>query len=140
MIDHLVFLAVKEDASHEDIEDAQKLLERCLELAPGFAAARYNYAMLLHRLNDPERALAQVERLLSANPRNPGYRNLCAVILSRVGEYEPVPARRVRLAGRRALVAGPVVVAQQPPVELREPARNERILPHERLEKLRLGL
>ena len=36
-------------------EDAQKLLERCLELAPGFAAARYNYAMLLHRLNDPER-------------------------------------------------------------------------------------
>ena len=60
-------------------EDAQKLLERCLELAPGFAAARYNYAVLLHRLNDTERALAEVERLLSANPRSPAYRNLCAV-------------------------------------------------------------
>jgi tetratricopeptide (TPR) repeat protein len=69
-------------------EDAQKLLERCLELAPGFSAARYNYAVLLHRLNDPERALAEVDRLLAANPRNPGYRNLHAVLLGRVGEYE----------------------------------------------------
>jgi tetratricopeptide (TPR) repeat protein len=69
-------------------EDAQHLLERCLELAPGFSAARYNYAVLLHRLNDPQRALAEIERLLAANPRNPSYRNLHAVILSRVGEYE----------------------------------------------------
>jgi tetratricopeptide (TPR) repeat protein len=69
-------------------EDARKLLERCLQLAPGFAAARHNYAVLLHRLNDPERALAEIERLLKANPRNPSYRNLCAVLLSRIGEYE----------------------------------------------------
>jgi tetratricopeptide (TPR) repeat protein len=44
--------------------------------------------VLLQRLNDTERALAEVERLLSANPRSPAYRNLCAVILSRIGEYE----------------------------------------------------
>jgi len=70
-------------------EDAAlALLERCLELAPGFSAARYNYAALLHRLNDPERSLAEVERLLSANPRSPAYRNLHAVLLTRVGEYE----------------------------------------------------
>ena len=69
-------------------EDALHLLERCLELAPGFSAARYNYAVLLHRLNDPQRALAEVERLLAANARNPSYRNLHAVVLSRVGEYE----------------------------------------------------
>jgi tetratricopeptide (TPR) repeat protein len=68
--------------------DAEALLERCLELAPTFAAARYNYAVLLHRRNDCGRALAEVERLLAVDPRNPGYRNLGAVILSRVGEYE----------------------------------------------------
>jgi tetratricopeptide (TPR) repeat protein len=66
---------------------ALALLERCLELAPGFGAARYNYAVLLHRLNDPERSLAQVERLLASSPRSPSYRNLHAVLLSRVGEY-----------------------------------------------------
>jgi len=68
-------------------EDAARLLERCLELAPGFAAARYNYAVLLHRRNDPGKALVEIERLLAADPRSPSYRNLHAVILSRVGEY-----------------------------------------------------
>lgn len=69
-------------------EDAEKLLVRCLELAPTFSAARYNYAVLLHRLNKPSEALAEVEHLMAADPRNPGYRNLLAVILSRIGEYE----------------------------------------------------
>ncbi len=71
-------------------EDAQKLLERCLELAPGFAAARYNYAVLLHRLNDA-RAGARGNRAPavgeSAQPelpqsvrRNPGpYRRVRAL-------------------------------------------------------------
>jgi tetratricopeptide (TPR) repeat protein len=68
-------------------EDAEHLFERCLELAPGFAPARYGYAILLHRRNDPARALVEVERLLAADPKNPAYRNLCAVILGRVGEY-----------------------------------------------------
>jgi predicted Zn-dependent protease len=67
--------------------DAERLLQRCLELAPGFVAARYNYAVLLHRQNQSGRALPEVERLLVAEPRNPGYRNLLAVILGRVGEY-----------------------------------------------------
>ncbi len=69
-------------------EDAQHLLERALELAPGFMPARYQLAVLLHRRNDPTGAIAEVERLLAAEPRNPGYRNLAAVILSRIGEYE----------------------------------------------------
>ena len=34
-------------------DDAETLLARCLELAPGFAAARHNYAMVLHRQNKP---------------------------------------------------------------------------------------
>jgi len=67
--------------------DAENLLTRCLDLAPGFSAARHNYAMVLHRQNKPEAALAQVERLLGDQPRNPGYRNLKAAILGRIGEY-----------------------------------------------------
>ena len=68
--------------------DAENLLLRCLELAPSFNAARYNYAALLHRRNDSAKALAEIERLLQVDSRNPSYRNLCAVILGRVGEYE----------------------------------------------------
>jgi len=67
--------------------DAENLLTRCLELAPGFGAARHNFAMVLHRQNKPEAALEQVDRLLIDDPRNPGYRNLKAAILGRVGEY-----------------------------------------------------
>jgi tetratricopeptide (TPR) repeat protein len=68
--------------------DAETLLARCLELAPGFSAARHNYAMVLHRQHKPEAALAQVDRLLVDDPRNPGCRNLRAAILGRIGEYE----------------------------------------------------
>ncbi|MDF3020744.1 MAG: sulfotransferase family protein, partial [Steroidobacteraceae bacterium] len=67
--------------------DAETLLTRCLELAPGFSAARHNYAMVLHRQQKPEAALAQVDKLLADEPRNPGYRNLRAAILGRIGEY-----------------------------------------------------
>jgi predicted Zn-dependent protease len=51
--------------------DAEKLLARCLELAPGFAAARHNYATVLHRQFKPEAALVEVERLLADDARNP---------------------------------------------------------------------
>jgi hypothetical protein len=57
-------------------------------LAPGFAAARYNLAVILHRRNDPNNALIEIEKALAADPESPSYRNLCAVILSRIGEYE----------------------------------------------------
>jgi tetratricopeptide (TPR) repeat protein len=67
--------------------DAEVLLARCLELAPGFKAARHNYAMVLHRQNKPEGALREVDALLEDEPRNPGYRNLKAAILGRIGEY-----------------------------------------------------
>ena len=70
-------------------EDAENLLVRCLELAPGFHAARQNFALMLHRANKPEAALAQIERLLAVDAANPGYRNLKAVVLCRIGDYAP---------------------------------------------------
>ena len=67
--------------------DAQTLLERCLELAPSFDAARLNYAQVLNRQSKSASALSQVERLLSREPANPAYRNLQAAILAQVGDY-----------------------------------------------------
>ena len=78
-------------------EAAENLLLRCLALAPSFAAARYSYAVLLHRRNDSAEALVEVERLLQAEPDSPSYRNLCAVILSRIGEYDRSAQFYVRL-------------------------------------------
>jgi tetratricopeptide (TPR) repeat protein len=67
--------------------DAQALLERCLELAPSFDAARQNYATVLNRQGHAAAALTQVERLLAKEPRNPGYLNLKAAILAHLGDY-----------------------------------------------------
>lgn len=67
---------------------AEDLLLRCVELAPGFIAARYNLALVLHRQNKPVPALRELDRLLAVDPRNPGYRNLHAAVLTRVGEFD----------------------------------------------------
>jgi len=69
-------------------DDAENLLARCVELAPGFTAARHNYATVLYRQNKAEAAIAEIDRLLAEDSRNPGYRNLKAAALTRIGEYE----------------------------------------------------
>jgi len=68
--------------------DAETLLVRCLELAPSFAGARHNYAIVLHRQNKPAAALHEIESLLALEPNNPGYNNLKAAILGRIGEFQ----------------------------------------------------
>src|SRR5690349_244897 len=73
-------------------EDAERLLERCLELAPGFREARYNHAVALHRLNKPADAIAALDALLLDAPADPAYRNLKAAVLCRTGDYEPAIA------------------------------------------------
>jgi tetratricopeptide (TPR) repeat protein len=67
--------------------DAENLLARALELAPGFEAARHNYASILHREAKSEEALAQIDILLKRDPENPNYRTLHAAVLVRIGEY-----------------------------------------------------
>jgi len=69
-------------------DDAVNLLERCLELAPGFREARHNYAIALNRTNRAAQAIAELDRLLHLDSRNPGYRNLKAVSLCHTGDYE----------------------------------------------------
>ncbi len=69
-------------------EDARVLLRYCLELAPGFDAARANYATVLHRANLPEEALRQIDVVLGGNPADAAMRNLKAAVLCRVGGYD----------------------------------------------------
>jgi predicted Zn-dependent protease len=67
--------------------EAEELLERCLSLAPGFDAARHNYAVVLNRQMKWAKALPHVLKLLAKEPRNPSYLNLKASILAYQGEY-----------------------------------------------------
>jgi tetratricopeptide (TPR) repeat protein len=68
-------------------DDAEALLVRCLELAPGFTAARHNLATVLYRQGRSEDALVHLDQLLAGEPRNPAYANLKAAALARIGEY-----------------------------------------------------
>ena len=67
--------------------DAEKLLSRALELAPGFRPARHNYALVLHRQNRSPEAIVQIDLLLADDPHNAGLANLKAAALGRVGEF-----------------------------------------------------
>ena len=69
--------------------DASNLLERCLELAPGFHLARHSYAVVLFRRHELEQALEQVEVLLKAEPNNPNFLILKGTILVRKGDHVP---------------------------------------------------
>ncbi len=68
------------------LKDAAHLLERCLELAPDFHAARRSYAMVLMRQQKPEAAIHEVEKLLLLEPNNPNFLTLKASILIRIGD------------------------------------------------------
>ena len=67
--------------------DAQRLLERCLDLAPSFDGARHNYATVLNRQGRSAEALQQCARLLAKEPHNPSYLSLQAATSASLGEY-----------------------------------------------------
>jgi tetratricopeptide (TPR) repeat protein len=68
--------------------DVEALLDRCLELAPGFEAARFNQALVLFRQQKGGPAIGHLRQLLAASPNDPRYRNLMAASLGLVGEYD----------------------------------------------------
>ncbi len=68
--------------------DAETLLQRALELAPGFTAARANLATVLYKQNRFADAVAALDVVLAADAANAGDLNLRAAALGRIGEYE----------------------------------------------------
>ena len=69
-------------------KDAENLLRREVELAPGFTAARANLALVLYRQNRPAEAIAELNRVLDEEPDIPGHANLQAAALGRIGEFD----------------------------------------------------
>jgi tetratricopeptide (TPR) repeat protein len=66
-------------------EKAEALLVRCLDIAPDFFAARYEYANTVFQLNQPALALAQADELLNRDPHNPLCLDFKANVLSAMG-------------------------------------------------------
>jgi len=66
-------------------EDAEVLLERCLELQPGDETARFNLAEALVRQQKGGRAIPLLQGLLQDDAANPAYRNLLAAAYGLIG-------------------------------------------------------
>ena len=68
-------------------KEAEQLLERCLELAPDWRAARFRYATVLFAQGHYKRTRPQVELLLQRDPANLFYRYLNAIVLARSQQF-----------------------------------------------------
>jgi Flp pilus assembly protein TadD len=68
--------------------DVEALLDRCLELAPTFEAARYNQAVVLFRQQKGAAAIGHLRQLLAIEPGSPRYRSLLASCLNLVGDHQ----------------------------------------------------
>ena len=69
------------------VVDAENLLRRALELAPGFDAARANLATLVYRQHRAPEALALLDQLATDGGIADAHQNLRAAALGRVGGY-----------------------------------------------------
>ena len=112
------------------LDDAETLLERLLELAPDYQAARFDYARVLLDRHRDAKALGELEKLLEADPQNRSYRAAAAIRACRPGRCArggaalPGTARRDAAGAGTAPVGGPC--AQDP-----GPAGASRgVLPH----------
>ncbi len=81
-------------------EDAEKLLARALQLAPGFGAARANLATVYYKQNRFAEAAATLEAVLGEDPDNPAHANLRAAALGRIGGYDEALALYEELTRR----------------------------------------
>jgi len=68
--------------------DAESLLRRAMELAPGFTAAKANLALVLGRMGRPSEALELLNDVFADEPEDLGHWNLKAATLGRVGDFD----------------------------------------------------
>ena len=74
--------------AHEAPDGAEALLEKVLGLAPGYHAARYEYAVALLTRLKHQRAREELEKLLAIAPENRAYRFTHATVCTRLGDFE----------------------------------------------------
>lgn len=70
------------------LEDAQTLLTASLGIAPGFHLARHSYANLLFKMLRYREALAEIDKVLAAEPDRPSHLLLKASILAQTGNAD----------------------------------------------------
>ena len=70
------------------LDDGELLLESVLQLAPGYHAARYDYARVLLRRHKHGAAIEQLETLIKIDPQNRFYRTTYATAFVGVGQHE----------------------------------------------------
>jgi tetratricopeptide (TPR) repeat protein len=75
------------------LDDAELLLERLLELAPDYHAARFDYAQVLLDRHRHTRALEELKKLLAAEPGNRSYRTALATAHVGLGDAAGAVAR-----------------------------------------------
>ena len=68
--------------------DAEQLLRRAVELAPGWNAPKANLALVLGRTGRAPEALALLDEIFEDEPDDVGHWNLKAATLGRVGDFE----------------------------------------------------
>jgi tetratricopeptide (TPR) repeat protein len=75
-----------------DFAQAERRLTACLQLAPGYAAARFDLANMLHTLHRQSEVLPLIDRLLTAEPRDLDYLSMKAQALRLVGRNDEAVA------------------------------------------------
>ena len=68
--------------------DAESLLRRAVELAPGWTAPKANLALVLGRTGRPAEALELMDDIFAAEPEEIGHWNLKAATLGRLGDFD----------------------------------------------------
>ena len=68
--------------------DAENLLRRAIELAPGFTAARANLATVLYKQNRPADVIAELEQIEREGEGNFGHSGLKAAAFGRIGAHQ----------------------------------------------------
>lgn len=82
------------------VREVHLLLSRALHLAPGYAEARFDLAVLHYRQSNYGAVLPELDRLLAAEPGNPAYLNLKAEVLGRVNRFDEAVSIYEDLTGR----------------------------------------
>jgi tetratricopeptide (TPR) repeat protein len=67
--------------------DAENLLRRAVELAPGWTSAKANLALVLGRMGRPADAIALLDDIFAVDPEDMGVLNLRAATLGRLGDF-----------------------------------------------------
>jgi tetratricopeptide (TPR) repeat protein len=82
----LARIGIQRDA----LDDAERLLESVLKLAPDYAAARADYADVLYKRQKHLQARQEMDTLLQLEPGNRDYLKLYAAASVGLGRYEPI--------------------------------------------------